>query len=133
MLTGFIFVLLSIIAFVLALILKARESIIIFLLSIGCFVASCFFLTSPQKPLPEPVEKICNVISATQQIDTIINAKGETRDTTYIIYFKDKNMEKQEAINELRELLNYWKYIKMCDNKREQEAVEFAIRYMEEN
>lgn len=42
-------------------------------------------------------------------------------------------MTKQEAIDELKELLDYWRYIKMYDNKREQEAVEFAINYMEEN
>ena len=40
-------------------------------------------------------------------------------------------MTKEEAINELRELLNYWKYIKMYNNKSEQDAVEFAINYME--
>jgi len=42
-------------------------------------------------------------------------------------------MMKQEAIDELEGLLHYWKYIKMYDNKSEQEAVEFAINYMEEN
>ena len=42
-------------------------------------------------------------------------------------------MTKEEAINELRELLNYWKYIKMYNNKSEQDAVEFAINYMEGN
>jgi hypothetical protein len=39
-------------------------------------------------------------------------------------------MTKQEAINELQELLEYWRYIKMYDNKSEQDAVEFAINYM---
>lgn len=39
-------------------------------------------------------------------------------------------MTKQEAIEELEELLHYWKYIKFYDNKSEQEAVEFAINYM---
>ena len=43
-----------------------------------------------------------------------------------------KTMTKQEAIDELKELLDYWRYIKMYDNKSEQEAVEFAINYMEE-
>lgn len=42
-------------------------------------------------------------------------------------------MTKQEAIDELRELLDYWRYIKMYNNPREQEAVEFAINYMEGN
>ena len=42
-------------------------------------------------------------------------------------------MTKQEAINELRELLDYWRYIKMYYNKSEQDAVEFAINYMEDN
>ena len=42
-------------------------------------------------------------------------------------------MNKQEAIDELQGLLDYWKYIKMYDNKSEQEAVEFAINYMQEN
>ena len=42
-------------------------------------------------------------------------------------------MTKQEAINELRELLDYWRYIKMYNNKSEQDAVEFAINYMEDN
>ncbi len=42
-------------------------------------------------------------------------------------------MTKEEALAELRELLDYWRYIKMYDNKSEQEAVEFAINYMEEN
>lgn len=41
-------------------------------------------------------------------------------------------MTKQEAIDELKELLNYWRYIKMYDNQSEQEAVEFAINYMED-
>jgi len=39
-------------------------------------------------------------------------------------------MSKQEAIEELEELLHYWKYIKFYNNKSEQEAVEFAINYM---
>jgi len=42
-------------------------------------------------------------------------------------------MTKIEAIEELKELLDYWRYIKMYDNKSEQEAVEFAIKYMEED
>ena len=42
-------------------------------------------------------------------------------------------MTKQEAITELRELLDYWRYIKMYNNKSEQDAVEFAINYMEDN
>ena len=42
-------------------------------------------------------------------------------------------MTKQEAINELRELLDYWRDIKMYNNKREQDAVEFAINYMEDS
>ena len=41
-------------------------------------------------------------------------------------------MTKQEAINELKELLDYWRYIKMYNNLSEQEAVEFAINYMED-
>ena len=41
-------------------------------------------------------------------------------------------MTKQEAIDELRDLLDYWRYIKMYNNPREQEAVEFAINYMED-
>ena len=41
-------------------------------------------------------------------------------------------MTKQEAISELRDLLDYWRYIKMYNNPREQEAVEFAINYMED-
>ena len=40
-------------------------------------------------------------------------------------------MTKEEAIVELKDLLDYWKYIKMYNNKTEQEAVEFAINYME--
>lgn len=43
------------------------------------------------------------------------------------------NMNKEEAIQELQDLLNYWKYIKMYDNKAEQDAVQFAIDYMKEN
>lgn len=42
-------------------------------------------------------------------------------------------MMKQEAIDELQGLLDYWRYIKMYDNKSEQEAVEFAINYMEDS
>ena len=42
-------------------------------------------------------------------------------------------MTKEEAISELKELLDYWKYIKMYNNKSEQEAVEFAINYMEDS
>ena len=42
-------------------------------------------------------------------------------------------MNKEQAINELKELLHYWHDIKMCNNNSEQEAVEFAINYMEEN
>lgn len=41
-------------------------------------------------------------------------------------------MTKQEAIDELKELLDYWKYIKFYNNKSEQDAVDFAIKYMEE-
>ena len=41
-------------------------------------------------------------------------------------------MTKQEAISELRDLLYYWRDIQMCNNPREQEAVEFAINYMED-
>ena len=41
-------------------------------------------------------------------------------------------MTKEEAIAELKELLDYWKYIKMYNNKSEQDAVEFAISYMED-
>lgn len=41
-------------------------------------------------------------------------------------------MTKEEALEELKAILDYWKYIKMYDNKREQEAVEFAIKYMED-
>ena len=40
-------------------------------------------------------------------------------------------MTKQEAIDELKELLDYWKYIKFYNNKNEQDAVDFAIKYME--
>ena len=42
-------------------------------------------------------------------------------------------MTKEEAIEELQELLDYWKYIKMYDNKSEQDAVQFAIDYMTDN
>lgn len=42
-------------------------------------------------------------------------------------------MTKQEAINELSKILDYWRYIKMYNNKSEQDAVEFAINYMEDN
>lgn len=41
-------------------------------------------------------------------------------------------MTKQEAIDELKELLDYWRNIKFYQNYREQEAVEFAINYMED-
>ena len=41
-------------------------------------------------------------------------------------------MTKEEAISELRDLLDYWRYIKMYNNPREQEDVEFAINYMED-
>lgn len=41
-------------------------------------------------------------------------------------------MTKQEAIQELKDLLDYWKNIKMYVNYREQEAVEYAINYMED-
>ena len=40
-------------------------------------------------------------------------------------------MTKEESIQELKELLNYWKYIKFYNNTTEQEAVEYAINYME--
>ena len=39
-------------------------------------------------------------------------------------------MTKQEAIEELESILEYWKYIKMYNNKSEQDAVEYAINYM---
>ena len=42
-------------------------------------------------------------------------------------------MTKEEAIEELQELLDYWKYIKMYNNKSEQDAVQFAIDYMTDN
>ena len=42
-------------------------------------------------------------------------------------------MTKQEAIDELRDLLDYWRDIQICNNPREQEAVEFAINYMEDS
>lgn len=42
-------------------------------------------------------------------------------------------MTKEEAIEELEELLHYWKDIKFYNNKSEQDAVEFAIEYMKEN
>ncbi len=42
-------------------------------------------------------------------------------------------MKKEEAIEELQGLLDYWKYIKMYDNKSEQDAVQFAIDYMTDN
>ena len=42
-------------------------------------------------------------------------------------------MTKENAIQELQDLLDYWKYIKMYDNKTEQDAVQFAIDYMKEN
>ena len=41
-------------------------------------------------------------------------------------------MTKQEAIAELKDLLYYWTGIKFYNNKKEQEAVEFAIKYMED-
>lgn len=41
-------------------------------------------------------------------------------------------MTKQEAIQELKDLLDYWRNIKMYANYREQEAVEYAINYMED-
>ena len=41
-------------------------------------------------------------------------------------------MAKEEAIAELQDLLDYWRYIKMYDNKSEQDAVEYAINYMKE-
>lgn len=41
-------------------------------------------------------------------------------------------MTKEEAIAELQDLLDYWRYIKMYDNKSEQDAVEYAINYMKE-
>lgn len=44
-----------------------------------------------------------------------------------------KIMTKAEAIEELEELLHYWRDIKFYNNKSEQEAVEFAIEYMKEN
>ena len=42
-------------------------------------------------------------------------------------------MTREEAIEELQGLLDYWKYIKMYDNKSEQDAVQFAIDYMTDN
>jgi hypothetical protein len=42
-------------------------------------------------------------------------------------------MTQEEAIEELQGLLDYWKYIKMYDNKSEQDAVQFAIDYMTDN
>ena len=41
-------------------------------------------------------------------------------------------MTKQEAIEELESLLDYWRYIKMYDNKSEQDAIEYAINYMKD-
>ena len=41
-----------------------------------------------------------------------------------------KTMTKQEAIEELESLLDYWKYIKFYNNKEEQDAVEYVIKYM---
>lgn len=41
-------------------------------------------------------------------------------------------MTKQESIEELQELLDYWRYIKFYNNKSEQEAVEYAINYMKD-
>ncbi len=40
-------------------------------------------------------------------------------------------MTKEQAIEELKGILDYWRYIKMYDNQDEQEAVEYAIKFME--
>lgn len=40
-------------------------------------------------------------------------------------------MTKEQAIEELKGILDYWRYIKMYDNPDEQEAVEYAIKFME--
>ena len=40
-------------------------------------------------------------------------------------------MTKEESIQELKELLYYWRHVKFYYNKTEQEAVEYAINYME--
>ena len=42
-------------------------------------------------------------------------------------------MTKEEAIEELESLLYYWTQIKFYDNKREQEAVQYAIDYLNGN
>jgi len=42
-------------------------------------------------------------------------------------------MSKEDAIQELEELLYYWRHIKFYNNKSEQDAVEFAINYLKEN
>ena len=42
-------------------------------------------------------------------------------------------MTKQEAIDELKDIYNYWHYTKMYNNEREQEAVLFAIDYLQNN
>jgi len=42
-------------------------------------------------------------------------------------------MTKQEAIDELQSLLDYWKYVQFCQNYREQEAVQYAIDYLSGN
>ena len=42
-------------------------------------------------------------------------------------------MTKQEAIEELESLLDYWKNIKFYSNYREQEVVKYAIDYMKRN
>lgn len=41
-------------------------------------------------------------------------------------------MTKEEAIQKLKELLDYWKNIKFYNNTTEQEAVEYAINYMDD-
>lgn len=41
-------------------------------------------------------------------------------------------MNKEQAIEELEYLLDYWRSIKFYKNYDEQEAVEFAINYMSE-
>lgn len=40
-------------------------------------------------------------------------------------------MTKEQSIKILTELLDYWRYIKMYNNPEEQEAVEYAINFME--
>ena len=42
-------------------------------------------------------------------------------------------MSKEQAIEELEGMLYYWKHIKFYNNVDEQEAVEFAINYMNEH